>query len=699
MATTYWRRWRSDNMEELCMQAGADGRARIQKGGRLIAEMNMLPEITMEGEALPAGGFRLTSFEQENGTERYRYTGGSVSVCVQIQRERCGWRIATQYAGNGVIDRARCLVGRFFRESSDEKCELFTYSPDLNRSLLPKQGKTSFSLSSLELRSDDSFARGDGGRFIIPPYYANLRIGDCVLGFGCLTHSRAIQGLEPTVCDDTFWMQYDYQGQMRLCEEGTAGETFFLCACDSYEEGLKNYLSALRAYRQSGEKYAAWQDFWSGPVYCTIGDQAYQAMLDTGSIAEKNFDFYATQDFTQKMLDLADSKGLRFKMLIIDAGWMKSVGLWDCHTGRFPDMRAFIDEQRKKGLHVVLWYTPYDTQFNGVCEYIEREHPDWRLKNKKGETRQLLDYTNPAVRDFVAERIRYLLSDEEGCLNADGLKVDFYYHLYDESGFSFYDPAYGSGELLQYKVLKHIYDCCKRVKPQAYIEGSSANPMFNDTQDACRLNDDVTGDQKTYLKRAWIVSQTDCGVADTDDWWSYKDYFTELTLKKCALGIPAIYAVKYRGTQGHMLFGYSGVAPGGNPVAISEHEYRQLSAILRVYDAAPIDRNQKVIADLQHEKYMRGYERNGEFAVAAQTLNRGAALVAYGNECALCCSLENALVSLPLPAGAESVAITEQTEKGERPVASEIRGNHILFDAQDCGSNGAVYKICWKVEA
>ncbi len=575
-------------------------------------------------------------------------------------------------------------------------CELFTWSPDLNRSLVPKAGRISLALSSLELRDERSFARGDGGRFIIPPYVCAVRLTeDLVLGAGTLGVPDSIQGLQPIIEDRKLSFLFDYQGALSV--QGTyEAPSIVLFTAEDYDSVMNFYRDRLFSAGMA-EVPRQWEPHWSLPIYCTIGDQAYASMTESGSLREADFDAYANQFFLDEMIALAERKHLSFGNVILDAGWMKNAGYWDVDTERFPDLRGYMERLRSRGIRCILWYTPYDTQFNGRCEYFYRDRPDFRVRDGEGNPLDLLDYTNPEVREFVASRLRYMLSDEEGCLGADGLKVDFYYHIYSEKGLRFFDPSYGTGERLQYKALKFIYDTAKAIKPSAYIEGSSANPLFNDTQDACRLNDDVTGNPRTYERRAWITSVSGCNLPDTDDWWSYRENFVHLTMEKCVFGIPAVYAIKYRGEQGHMLFGYNQVAPGGNPVAIEERDYRALSAILAVYRNCPVDASQRREIDLRQNFFAR-YHTSGRLRnfYAAVCLNENTALATYSADCAALCSLKDTRIVLPLPEGCEPVSVTRVTPEGEFPQAFEHSVQGLSFDVRACGREGSYYRIGFK---
>lgn len=583
-------------------------------------------------------------------------------------------------------------------------CELFTWCADIGRTLIPLKGRTRAVLSSCEIR-DDGFFKGDGGRFIIPPYLAAIHCLRGWFGIGTLGIPDSEQGLEILIEDRQLFIPFHFHGSLQLQpNEPYHLPPLLFCATRTQDEVMNLYLKHLEAcnLRHIPEQ---WETFWSGPLYCTIGDQIYTTMLQEGLASEIGCENAIGQAFTDRMLDLMERKGLPCRLLVFDAGWMRNMALFDIHESRFPDFSGYIRNLRKKGIHSILWYAPYNADFfmTGPCRMIYDDHPDWLVKNRSGETLPLLDFTHPEVREFVASRIRFMLSDEPGCIGADGLKVDFYYHM-PPPGSTFHDTSWGTGEKMQYKVLKLIYDAAKSAKQHCYIEGSSSNPLFNDTQDACRLNDDVTDRFSTYENRAWICSVSGCNPMDTDDWWSYRDYFVRLTLRKCVFGIPALYAIEYRGEQGHLLLGYSGVAPGGYPVPIEESEYRRLRAILQVYMHCPIDVSHKVFVDRDHSEHKRWFTA-GKLAgqPACQVLAEGLALASYQEGSIRVAAIHSLTVRVPIPRRAHGIRVLrieggESTTKEEVDFCRHLSATSSLeFDAEDAGNHGTLYEIQYEI--
>src|SRR5262249_29261308 len=135
----------------------------------------------------------------------------------------------------------------------------------------------------------------------------------------------------------------------------------------------------------------------------------------------------------------------------------------------------------------------------------------------------------------------------------------------------------------------------KETKADALIDSSFMNPLFHAWQDVIRLNDDVSNAPDTYWWRARIASMNGVRLIDGDDWWAMERYFVPLTLAKAAWGIPNIYALEYRGNLGTEIT--DGVPSGGYPIAISPSSYRQVKAILDVYQHAPADSTQESMID------------------------------------------------------------------------------------------------------
>jgi hypothetical protein len=199
-----------------------------------------------------------------------------------------------------------------------------------------------------------------------------------------------------------------------------------------------------------------------------------------------------------------------------------------------------------------------------------------------------------------------------------------------------------------------VYDAVKAVKPDALVEQSFANPLFNDVQDVCRLDDASSYDTDLYENRAWVALLAGVAVPDTDDWSAFSKMFIHSTLRKAVYGIPTLYAVKYRGT------GRMGGASGGYPVPIAADDYSRVSAILRVYQHAPIEPTQARFVDPENKIFWRKYitgKLAGFFAAAALAGNT--VLATFTPEAIHLTAIVEAQPVVPLPPGAKVTAVKE----------------------------------------
>ena len=110
-------------------------------------------------------------------------------------------------------------------------------------------------------------------------------------------------------------------------------------------------------------------------------------------------------------------KRLPYDVFQLDEGWETTLGEWEPNA-RFPvSMRALAEESRAAGLIPGIWTSPFIAHETAS---LWREHPDWRLTlpdgspalfPMNGTVYQVLDVTNPAVRDWVRAFYRKLTAD------------------------------------------------------------------------------------------------------------------------------------------------------------------------------------------------------------------------------------------------------------------------------------------------
>ena len=111
----------------------------------------------------------------------------------------------------------------------------------------------------------------------------------------------------------------------------------------------------------------------------------------------------------------------------LDAYYPDTTHTWD--TARFPGgPRRIVRESRRHGLTPAIWWTPR-MDINGP---VAADHPDWIAVNRHGQPIEhvgdlYLDYSVPAVRDFIQRTIRTIVHD----WGFAGIKLDFFSWAFD----------------------------------------------------------------------------------------------------------------------------------------------------------------------------------------------------------------------------------------------------------------------------
>src|SRR5262249_1411065 len=160
-------------------------------------------------------------------------------------------------------------------------------------------------------------------------------------------------------------------------------------------------------------------------------------------------------------------------------------------------------------------------------------------------------------------------------------------------------------------------------------------------------------------------------------------YFVPLALAKSAWGIPNIYALEYRGTLGTEIS--DATASGGYPVSVSPNSYRQVKAILGVFQTAPADDTQETAIDPVVREGGRKYTEGPlKGSLAAQTLNFGHVLVSYGPQSAKLTSIADCDVSVLLPDGFVARTVSAVDFAGsKKEVVFEQQDHRVRFRVQD----------------
>lgn len=215
-------------------------------------------------------------------------------------------------------------------------------------------------------------------------------------------------------------------------------------------------------------------NWWREPIFCGWGEQL--------CCVQRNKDGYkvqhdaCTQEFYNEMMRKLEKENLHPGSVIIDSKWQKGYGIWEPDEAKWPDLRAFVDEQHKKGIKVMMWLKAWDP------EGLPEEECIHLLCNPVAA-----DATNPDYIKRLKNMIYKLLSSDEGCYDCDGFKIDFLNCIPAGRDVVTYNGQYGV-ELIK-TLMQEIYDASKAIKSDALISAFSAHPYFTELVDRTRNHD------------------------------------------------------------------------------------------------------------------------------------------------------------------------------------------------------------------
>ncbi len=138
---------------------------------------------------------------------------------------------------------------------------------------------------------------------------------------------------------------------------------------------------------------------------------------------------YGREFTTEQILaTLPVVRKLGFGWVTLDDGWQVAEGDWSPTPAKFPrgdaDMKEFVGRVHAAGFKAQLWWSPLAAD---PGSRIEREHPEWLLRNRDGSTRKIswwdAFYLCPAHAG-VREDARAFVRRALGEWGFDGLKID-----------------------------------------------------------------------------------------------------------------------------------------------------------------------------------------------------------------------------------------------------------------------------------
>lgn len=474
----------------------------------------------------------------------------------------------TNAAGSGGLWRGPCVLGPRrtleatphgdgWTRATARGRTLHHWCPDSYRQ--PLTGRFTVSLTSLD-RTREWVPENvtSGGRFLLPPYLVAIESDAGWWGLGTLDVPRAEDGLRVEWRDGGLTCPFLLATEPDLAAGGwTVGPRLAILPATSRQDTMRRYLAALPP-RRSGPRH----DWWSGPEYCTWGDQSYASQgasdSDVGTLSEEHL---------RTWLGALAERGLEAPLIGLDAGW------W-----QLP--RQAIDELHAEGRHVLLWTQPH-------WQPDTTQHAEWAMHDVNGRpltydpSNWIVDYTAPEVREQMGQAMRSYVSPEGW--DADGIKMDFPYTPAPVWAVH-RDPSWGAGEQYRGRVLRFCYEAIKSAKPDSLVTCVSANPLLAGVQDVCRLNDDWTSDPETYRRRAEVALAVG-EWANCDDWYAYEHTLEAQAVERPVWGTFTLMSALYRGDRQNAR------------MPLSPEWTARLRAIMRLARLAPVREGQRCTYD------------------------------------------------------------------------------------------------------
>ena len=181
-----------------------------------------------------------------------------------------------------------------------------------------------------------------------------------------------------------------------------------------------------------------------------------------------NYDEATVSSFIDGMA----ARDIPLEMFHFDCFWMREFEwcgfAWDDRA--FPDPKAMLDNLKKKGVGICVWVNPYIGQRSALFD--EGMAKGYFLRRKDGSLFQsdmwqsgngIVDFTNPAAREWYAEKIRELCRTGVYSIKTDfGERIptdvvyydgsdpvrmhNYYTYLYNKTVYEAIEDVYGKGQ-------------------------------------------------------------------------------------------------------------------------------------------------------------------------------------------------------------------------------------------------------------
>jgi hypothetical protein len=236
--------------------------------------------------------------------------------------------------------------------------------------------------------------------------------------------------------------------------------------------------------------------------------------------------------------------------------------------------------------------------------------------------------------------VEWIISDKPGCLNADWLLINNNMCI-DPRKYNFYDPDWGTGDLMQMKATKMIYEHAKKIKPDCYVRRQSpGDPYMQPYCDQANLCEEWNGHTRAWYRRAHIATRVlnQC-IFHTDAWFVTLSKLAEYYFALAVFCPPEIESVRH---AIHPYMSHRNMRP---------KDYRRICAGVQAYLNAPVRRSDEVRVNYR-EPDLEVWRKHSTGPLvgwyAALALHRRAFVTYSGGEARVTASQERR-VTVPLP--------------------------------------------------